>query len=58
MFTWSENPMVDMWNHIKFFRNEYNCKRLLKGDIKSQRNLKYEDGVDLEKKAKQITSCL
>lgn len=58
MFTWSENPMVDMWNHIKFFRNEYNCKRLLKGDIKGQRNLIYENGEDLEKKVKQITMSI
>ena len=58
VFTWSENPMVDMWNHIKFFRNEYNCKRLLKGDIKSQRNLIYEDGENLGKKVKQITMSI
>lgn len=58
MFTWSENPKSDLWNHIKFFSNEHNCRKLLKGEIKGGRSLIYSDSPKLEKKVKQITMCL
>ena len=58
MLTWSENPNNDLWNHIKFFSSEHNCRKLLKGEIKGGRPLIYLDSPELEKKVKQITMCL
>jgi hypothetical protein len=58
MFTWSENAKSDLWNHIKFFSNEYNCRKLLKGEIKGGRSIIYSDSPELERKVKQITMCL
>jgi len=58
MFTWSEDPYKDMWNHLKFLGKVNNARRLLIGDIKSNRQIVYSDGLEAEKKAKQISMCI
>lgn len=58
MFTYTETPLRDIWEHLKFLSIENNCKRLLSGEIKSNRNLLYEDGDILKKKSKEISMCL
>ena len=58
MFTWSENPINDLWNHIRFFGKRVNCKRLLLGEIDSGRKIHYTKGPDLDKKVNQISMCI
>ena len=58
MFTWSENPINDLWNHIRFFGKRVNCKRLLLGEIDSGRKIHYTEGPDLDKKVNQISMCI
>lgn len=58
MFTYTETPLKDIWEHIRFLSIENNCKRLLKGEIKSNRTLIYSDEDILNKKSKEISMCL
>lgn len=58
MFTYTETPLKDIWEHIRFLSIENNCKRLLKGEIKSNRTLFYSQDEILNKKAKEISMCL
>ena len=58
MFTWSEHPVQDLWNHVMFFSNEVNCRKLLNGDLKFRRAFLYNDGPQLDQKVKQITMCI
>ena len=55
IFTWSENPSIDLWNHIMFLSKKSNVSNLLSGKIQSNRTLLFEQGDALEKKAKQIS---
>lgn len=58
MFTYTETPLKDLWEHIKFLSIENNCKRLLNGEIVSKRELIYVNDDVLNKKSKQISMCL
>lgn len=58
MFTWSENPIFDLWDHIMFYSNEMNCKKLLTGEIESGRGLIYTDNLVIDKKTNQIVMCI
>ena len=58
VFTWSENPYKDMWNHLLFLSKMNNTKKLLSGSISSGRTLLYPEGPVLEKKAKQVSFCI
>ena len=58
MWVNSEQPNLDMWRHLKFLSFEENCKRLLKGEIKSNRKIYKIDDIALEKKSKQIAMCI
>lgn len=58
MFTVSEQPNIDMWNHLKFLGNKNNCIKLLSGEIQSTRPTFSFDVSDLEKKANQISMCI
>ena len=54
----SEQPIKDMWSHLKFLSYPENCKRFLKGEIKSNRTIYAIDEISLEKKSKQISMCI
>lgn len=54
VFTWSENPYEDMWNHLMFLSKRNNAKNLLAGKIRSARAMIYDEGKELEKKATQV----
>jgi hypothetical protein len=58
MFTYTETPLKDIWEHIRFLSIENNCKRLLNGEIKSKRTLVYSDEDVLTQKSKEISMCL
>ncbi|PWK15767.1 YaaC family protein [Tumebacillus permanentifrigoris] len=59
MFTWSESPSKDMWEHLKFLGNKNNCINLLNGSIKSERTIIYNETNEfMEKKADQIAMCI
>jgi hypothetical protein len=58
VFTWSENPYRDMWNHLMFLSKMNNARKLLSGSISSGRSLLYTQGPDLDKKAKQLSFCI
>lgn len=55
VFTWSENPYADMWNHLLFLAKKNNVERLLSGEIESGRTQKYHEKEVLEKKAIQVS---
>lgn len=58
MFTVSEQPNTDMWNHLKFLGKKNNCIKLLNGEIQSNRPTFSINESDLEKKANQISMCI
>ena len=55
VFTWSENPYEDMWNHLLFLAKKNNAKKLLSGSISSGRTVIYKQRSILEKKANQVS---
>ncbi len=55
IFTWSENPSVDLWNHLMFLSKKDNVTNLLSGAIRANRAFYYEKGDDLDRKANQIS---
>jgi hypothetical protein len=55
MFTYTETPLKDIWEHLKFLAVENNCKRLLNGEIKSNRPLLYTDKEVVRRKSKEIS---
>lgn len=58
MFTYTETPLKDLWEHLKFLSIENNCKRLLNGEIQSNRTITYSEGAVIDKKSKQISMCI
>ncbi|APU09681.1 hypothetical protein A5M85_05100 [Cellulophaga lytica] len=58
MFTYTNTPIKDIWEHLKFVSVENNCKRLLKGEIASSRELIYTNDAVLTKKSREISMCL
>src|SRR5688572_12046122 len=58
MFTYTETPIRDIWEHLKFLAVEHNCKGLLSGKIKSGRKLIYSDSNVVNRKAKEISMCI
>lgn len=58
MFTWSENPYIDMWENINFLSKEENVKKVISGQIVSKRTILYSESDVLEKKAAEISMCV
>lgn len=56
-FYFTENAEKDLWNHISFFENHHNCKKLLSGEFSSKRKIRYI-GNTLDEKASQISMCI
>jgi len=54
MFTWTDNIYDAVWNHLKLFAYPANVKRLLTGEIASNRQIKYDDQVTIKRKSRQI----
>jgi hypothetical protein len=56
IFTYSEDPYRDTWNHLRFLAIKSNAKNLLAGKIPSAMSvIIYEDESTLEKKAAQVS---
>jgi len=58
MFTWSEMPLVDMWNDLRYLESPANVARLLSGDIESARQHALPRSSDLDERAYEIASCV
>lgn len=58
MFTWSEQPIKDMWNHIRFLGKKENCKKLLTCTMSSGRRFGYLDTPALNRKVDQLSMCI
>ena len=58
MFTWTETPLADMWNHLRYLESPANVARLLSGEIKSRRQNILPRSSDLDKRSYEIASCV
>lgn len=58
MITFTETPIKDIWQHLLFFSAKGNCIKLLNGEIKSNRNIIYDDINVINNKASEISMCI
>src|SRR5687768_9895481 len=58
MFTWTETPLTDMWNHLRYLGSSANVARLLSGEIESGRHTALPRSSDLDKRSYEIASCI
>ena len=62
MFTWSENPYQDMWNHLRVFAQPKNVEKLLFNQLSYHDNYpvgyKYDSTDTVVSKAKQVAMCI
>ena len=62
MFTWSESPYEDMWNHLRAFAQAHTVKRLLLGQLgynsQVSAHYSYTSETVATEKSKQIAMCI
>jgi len=58
MHIWTETPLTDIWNQLRYLRYPANASRLLSGKIASKRNLLWPESDELEKRAREIAACI
>jgi hypothetical protein len=62
MFTWSESPYQDMWNHLRAFSQAHNVRKLLTGQLRYKNEVAsaylYPSEDVVISKSKQIAMCV
>lgn len=58
MYIWTERPIAEIWNQLRYLRYPANASRLLSGKIASKRDLLWPESDDLEKKAREVAACI
>ena len=59
MFTWTENPISEIWKQLKFISYRENCRNLLIGKISSGRSLIFDAAdASLERKVIEVSMCI
>ena len=59
IYTWSENPKRDMIQHLELLTIKKNCKKLLTGEIKSNRDpLINISKTEIERRASEMCFCI
>lgn len=58
MHTWSENPKKDVIQHLEILTYSINCKKLLLGKIRSNREINNINNKSLNRKAAEIAFCI
>ncbi len=58
MLTWTDNPYETMWSHLRFLSRENNARRLLCGQLASNRNWCPAPSSMMETKSRQLAYCI
>lgn len=58
MFFWTETPIKEIWNQIRYLKSPKNVENLLSGRIQSRRVQIHCDPTELPKRSFEIASCI
>jgi hypothetical protein len=58
VFTWSETPITDIWNDLRYLKSSANVKNLLTGAIRSGRTIPGTEFTNVEERSHEIASCI
>jgi len=58
MFTWTETPLTEMWHQLRYLRSPANVRNLLSGQIISCRTPMRSSDSELDKRSREIASCI
>ena len=58
MHIWTETPMEEIWNQLRYFASSINVYNLLTGKIKSNRKFVWSESEHLMHHSREISSCI
>jgi hypothetical protein len=58
MHIWTETPVTEIWQQLRYFRPAMNVRNLLTGRTTSRRSVRWSDGEDATRRAHEIASCI
>ena len=58
MHIWTETPLTEIWNQMRYLERPSNVCRLLSGGIHSHRKQLYSESEELTTRARRIAACI
>ena len=58
MHIWTESPITEIWNQLRYLAYPANASSLLSGRIASKRELLWSESDELRKRAQKVAACI